>query len=225
MERYNTSLIAFLKDFIMEDRWTLLQERVAERSRHVTAVLEDIYQPQNASALLRTSDIFGFQDIHIIENKHRYEVNPKVEKGSSKWLDLHRYRGEGDNSPRCLDTLIEHGYTLVATSPHVDAYSPENLPLDKPIAILFGTEKDGLRADTMERCTHKLRIPMYGFTESLNLSVSAGIILNRLRTRLESAEVDFKLHTAAQEDVLLDWLRKSLKQASLLEERFKEIHS
>ena len=209
----------------MEDRWALLQETIARRSRHITAVLEDIYQPQNASALLRTSDIFGFQDIHIIENKFKYEVNPKVEKGSSKWLDMHRYRGKGDNSPRCIDTLLEKGYMLVATSPHVDAFTPDDIPLDKPLAILFGTEKEGLREDTMQRCHYKMHIPMYGFTESLNLSVSAGIIMNRLRTRLEDSEIDFKLGQTDQENVLLDWLRKSLKRASLLEARFKEMHS
>jgi len=222
---YSASLLEYLKEFILPERWELLQSRVSERTRHITVALEDIYQPQNASAILRSADCFGIQDVHIIENRNKYEINPKVEKGSHKWLTLHRYREkEQDNSPLCVDSLLKSGYSLIATSPHIKSMDLDSLPLDKPIVIFLGTEMKGLREDTMSRCHHTLRIPMYGFTESLNLSVSAGIIMNRLRSRLEASDMKFKLPMDQQEEVLLDWLRKSLKKAPLLEARFKEMY-
>lgn len=195
---------------VTQERAERFMEVVAQRTRHITVVLEDIYQPHNASAVIRSCDCFGIQDVHVIENRNKYRINPQVALGSTNWVDIHQYAEEEDNSPICLERLKASGYSIVASSPHVDAFSPEDLPLDRPIAILLGTEKDGLQEETMSAADMHLKIPMFGFTESFNISVSAALILQRLRTRLEEGALDFKLSTEEQEDLLRKWLEKHL---------------
>jgi tRNA (guanosine-2'-O-)-methyltransferase len=221
MESEPRGLIDFLKEHITPERWMLMQERVMWRSRYVTVAIENIYQPHNASAVLRTCDCFGFQDVHIIENENSYQINPQVEMGSSNWLDLSRYNQESYNSSACLDHLESRGYRLVATSPHSQAYTPEDIPLDRPLAIILGNEKDGLTQQTLERCSDHLRIPMYGFSESFNISVSAAIILSRLRQRLQESDIDFLLNATERDEILLSWLRNQLKRSDLIEGRYQ----
>ena len=192
------------------ERAERFKQVVAQRTRHITVVLEDIYQPHNASAVIRSCDCFGIQDVHIIENQNKYRINPQVALGSTNWVDIHQYAEKKNNSPKCLDALRAQGFTIVATSPHSDAYSPEDLPLEKPLAILLGTEKDGLQEETMSAADLHLKVPMYGFTESFNISVSAALILQRLRTRLEHSDLDFKLDRKEQEALLRKWLERHL---------------
>jgi tRNA (guanosine-2'-O-)-methyltransferase len=207
-------LILKLKEHATQDRWNLFQKVVHERTRHVTIALEDLYQPHNASAILRTCDCFGVQDVHIIENRNTYLVNPEVALGSSHWLSLFEHNAnEGDNSIGCLEYLKTAGYKTVATSPHVDGFTPEDLPLDKPVAILMGTEGKGLSEQMIEQSDYKLQIPMHGFTESFNISVSAAMILHRLTTRIRSEEIDFRLRPEEQEELLLKWLKKSIRNS------------
>ncbi len=223
MDMEHKGLIDYLKEHITAERWTLMNERVQLRSRYVTVAIENIYQPHNASAVLRTCDCFGFQDVHIIENEFRYRINPQVEMGSSNWLDLHRYNALSYNSPACLDHLEAQDYRLVATSPHSEAFTPEDIPIDRPLALILGNEKQGLTRETLERCSHHLRIPMYGFSESFNISVSAAIILSRLRQRLQESKLDFLINDAQKDEILLSWLRKQLKRSDLIEARYQEL--
>src|SRR5690606_12722901 len=103
---------------------------------------------------------------HVIENDHAYDINPKVVHGASKWLHIHKYFEEDFNSERCLRQLKSNGYLLVATSPKADSIPLHDLPLDRPIALMMGTEKHGLSDKAMEMADMLVTIPMVGFTES-----------------------------------------------------------
>ncbi|HNA34673.1 MAG TPA: RNA methyltransferase, partial [Flavobacteriales bacterium] len=182
-----------LATFVSDNKRALFDRIAPERTRHVTVVLEDIYQPHNASAVVRTCDLLGVQDIHIIENRNKYVMNPDVTLGSSKWTDMHRYRGDGDNSLKCAEHLQQAGYLIVATSPRPGSFTPHDIPLDKPLAFCFGTELTGLGPALMDRADLHMRIPMYGFTESYNISVSAAITLFTVMERLRAGGDHWRL--------------------------------
>jgi len=213
-------LLEYLLSFTTENKQELFSSKMLERTRHVTVVLEDIYQPQNASAVLRTADCFGIQDVHIIENTNLYEVNPRVVHGASKWINLHKYNEVHDNTTDCYQKLKAKGYKIVATSPHANSISLHDLPLDQPIAIVFGTEKLGLSSTALELADEHMFIPMYGFTESLNISVCAAICLEHIAHRLRQTQVDWQLSEDEKLDLSLEWAKNVLKDPTGLEKRY-----
>jgi tRNA (guanosine-2'-O-)-methyltransferase len=207
------TLINALKEHVTPERWNRFTSIVEERTRYITVVGEDIYQPHNMSAVLRTCDCFGIQDVHIIENRNAFEVNPEVSLGATQWLNIERYnKPDLENSQRCIRQLRSAGYAIVATSPHVDGYTAACLPLDRPVAILMGTEGRGLSDYLLEEADMKLRIPMYGFTESYNLSVSAAMIVHRLSESLRASDVAWQLTEKERLETLGQWLVKSIKK-------------
>ncbi|MFT3885868.1 MAG: RNA methyltransferase [Flavobacteriales bacterium] len=210
-----------LARFISDNKRALFDRIAPERTRHVTVVLEDIYQSHNASAVVRTCDLLGVQDIHIVENRNKYTINPDVTLGSSKWTDMHRYKGQGDNSRACVRALKEKGYRIVATSPRADAVTPHTIPLDAPMAFCFGTELTGLSDAMMAHADTWLRIPMYGFTESYNISVSAAITLFTVMERLRASDVRWRLDDADLIALKLEWARKVVHSAQHLEARLE----
>lgn len=220
----DTQLYDRLTAFITDNKRELFDRLAPLRTRHITAVLEDIYQPHNASAVVRTCDLLGVQDIHIIENRNKFTVNPDVTLGSSKWTDMHRWRGEGDNSARCLEHLKKAGYAVVVTSPRATDTTPDTIPLDKPLAFCFGTELTGASDVLMKNADILLRIPMYGFTESYNISVSAAITLYTVMERLRNSNVDWRLGATELAALKLDWARKVVHSANHLEQRFRDEH-
>jgi tRNA (guanosine-2'-O-)-methyltransferase len=213
-------LTAYLSQFITAERFNRFISVLSQRTQYLTVVLEDIYQPHNASAVLRTCDCFGIQDVHIIENRNKYEVNPDVALGASKWLSLKKYNGTTDNTLQCLAHLKANGYRLVATSPHQDDYSPETLPIDQPIALMFGTELEGLTPAALAMADHYLMIPMVGFTESLNISVSAAILLQHLAGRIRKSKHNWQLTDDVYEEILLSWLMSSISKSDSIARNF-----
>lgn len=213
-----------LATFVSDNKRALFDRIAPERTRHVTVVLEDIYQPHNASAVVRTCDLLGVQDIHIIENRNKYVMNPDVTLGSSKWTDMHRYRGDGDNSLTCAEHLQQAGYHIVATSPRPGSFTPHDIPLDKPLAFCFGTELTGLAPALMDRADLHMRIPMYGFTESYNISVSAAITLFTVMERLRAGGDHWRLPADELIALKLSWARKTVHSAAHLEERLRREH-
>ena len=212
----NHQIITSLQRFITPERFARFQEVLTKRTRFLTLVLEDLYQPHNASAVLRSCDCFGVQDVHIIETRNRYEVNPDVALGSAKWLSLYRYQGSSDNTRQCLLQLRKKGYRLVATTPHKDDHTPETLPLHEKTALLFGTELTGLTPEALEMADDFIRIPMVGFTESLNISVSVAILLQTLTSRLWSGTTQWQLTGNEAEEIMVQWLSQSVKGSEQL---------
>jgi tRNA (guanosine-2'-O-)-methyltransferase len=168
-------LLEYLYGFMSENKRELFDKVIADRTRHVTVALEDIFQPQNASAVLRTCDVFGIQDVHIIENENEYNVNPRVVHGASKWIDLHKYSEKENNTLDCINKLKAKGYKVYGTTPHTNDSLIQDIPLDNKVALMFGTEMTGLSDIAMDNVDGFVKIPMYGFTESLNISVSASL--------------------------------------------------
>jgi tRNA (guanosine-2'-O-)-methyltransferase len=176
-EPYDPGLADYLSRFVTPDRLERFGEVLAERTRYITVAVEDIYQPHNASAVLRTCDAFGIQDVHIIENRNIYRLNPSVELGTAQWLTLHRHRGPENNTEAAINHLRSTGYRIVATSPHARQQELEALDLNAgPVAVLFGTEKEGLSETALSLADEYVAIPMYGFVESFNISVSAALV-------------------------------------------------
>jgi len=214
-------LLNYFSGFVTKRRLDLFSQVLNKRTRYLTVVLEDIYQSQNASAVLRSCDCFGVQDVHIIENRNEYKINPDVTQGSNKWLSLMKYSEKDDNTLEVFENLREKGYRIVATSPHHKSASLEQFDLFKgKSAIVFGTELNGLSEIALDNADEYLFIPMYGFTESLNISVSAAIILNHLTSRLREADIGWELTNQEKMELKLNWLRQSIKRADLHEEEF-----
>ena len=215
-----SELITFLAQFVSEHKKNRIEEVLSKRTRYLTVVLEDIFKPHNASAVIRTADCLGIQDIHLIENENAYEVNPYVARGATKWVDLHQYNKECNNNTQvCLKTLRGKGYKIYATSP-TEGYKPEDIPLDEKIALVFGTEFSGISPTVLKEADGFLNIPMYGFTESYNISVSAAICMYSIMNRLYKSPVKWNLTEEEKNQIKLQWYRTVAPRYSQLEKQF-----
>ena len=213
-------LVAYLGGFVSANKREKIEWVLERRTRHLTVALEDVYQPHNASAVLRSCDCFVVQDVHIVEQRNAYRVNPDVALGASKWLSLIRYSGADDNGAACAAALKEKGYDLVAATPHRDECGVDDLEIERPLAVFFGTEEEGLAAATLARMDRYVTIPMFGFTESFNVSVSAALVLRELVGRLRTAAVDWRLDEREKLDLRLQWYRAVVRGSGLIERRY-----
>ncbi len=215
-------LIDHLAEFMTESRVQKFRDVLEWRTRHITVVLEDIYQPQNASAVVRTADCFGIQDVHVIENKNKYKVNPHVVLGAADWVDIHKYNSEENNTITCLTKLKDAGYKIIATTPHTDSYEISDLPINEKFALVFGTEKLGISDDVKAQADGFVKINMHGFTESFNISVSAALSMYELTKRLHSnSTIPWQLSDADKNELLLKWMKKSLVSSDLILKAYK----
>lgn len=213
-------LIDHMKNFVTENRYDLFLEKINFRTDYLTVVLEDIYQSQNASAVLRTCDCFGIQDVHIIENTNDYKINPDVALGSFKWLNLIKYNQRENNTLLAINELKKQGYRIIATTPHTNDVLLDDFDLNKGKSALFlGNELKGVSDIVMENADEYLRIPMYGFTESFNISVSAAIILHSLSDKLHKTNIDWHLNKEKQKSIILNWLKTTIKDYELIDRK------
>ena len=210
--------------YITRERKEKIEKNAAQRTRFITVVLEDIYQAHNISAVLRSCDCFGIQDIHVIEHKHRFEVHEEIAKGSAQWLSLHRYQGDqANNTERCFNELREQGYRIVATTPHKNDITIDALSLDQKVALVFGTEQHGLSSYALEHADAFVKIPMYGFTESFNISVAAAISLYELTKRLRASSLPWQLTDEEVIDLELSWLGSTTHRGEQIADRLKKV--
>lgn len=220
---YKNKLCAFYTSMKLEQRNELMLRVLRERTRYITVVLENIYQPHNASAVLRSCDCFGIQDVHIIENTYQYEFNPHVSLGAAQWLNLYRYNSLENNTPACIEELKTNGYRIVATTPSSIAVPIPDFDVSKgKFALLFGTEKFGLTPESIGLADESIRIPMYGFTESFNISVSVSLCLFHFTERIRSEKIKWNLSEEEQVDVLLQWFRNTTTNSDLIERKFQQ---
>ena len=217
-------LTEYLAGFATQNRLDRFEEVLSQRTRYLTVVLENIFQPHNASAVLRTMECFGIQDVHIIENDYEYRVNPEIALGAFQWLSLIRYNRLLDSGCDAVVNLRKKGYRIVAATPRPGAVSIKEFDLDKgPAAIFFGTELEGLSARILEQADECIRIPIYGFTESFNVSVSAAIIIHHLAEKLrESENIRWELSDEEKGLLRLEWLKRSVKHSDLIIKRYVE---
>ena len=184
-------------NIINDSKQEMFDRIAADRTRHITVVMENVRKDHNASAVLRTCDCFGIQDLHAIEKGKDYTIQREIARGAGNWVDLHSHTTGDFPEKECIQELKQKGYRIVATSPHAE-HTIFDLNLDQPLALVFGTERRGISETMKAECDELIQIPMYGFTESFNVSVSVAIILNTLRNRLEKSKLDWKLSPEEQ---------------------------
>jgi tRNA (guanosine-2'-O-)-methyltransferase len=218
---YREQLINYLESFVTERRLERLKEVLAERTNHLTVVLEDVYQTHNFSAVLRSADIFGVQNVHFIENRNTYKISEDVSMGSTQWLSIHRYQKGENNTNSCLQNLKQKGYKIVATSLHKNSVSLQELDIKQPIALVFGTELTGISKDVEEMADEFVKLPMYGFTESFNISVCAALCMYDLTGRIRREIPNYHISKEGQKDIYIDWLKTCVKKPDLLIKEFE----
>jgi tRNA (guanosine-2'-O-)-methyltransferase len=221
MTHKETLLTQHLSQFVSDHKKNFMERVLNERTRHLTIVLENIYQSQNASAALRTCECMGVQDVHIVENTAKYQLNIRVLKGSDKWLNLVRYRNKNvNNTETCFRNLRQNGYRIFVADPAPDGVSINELDVNDRVALLFGNELNGASAYALQHADGKIRIPMVGFTESLNISVSVAICLNAVLQKMKQLDHRVLLTQHEKDELKLSWLKKMVKRSDLLEREF-----
>lgn len=214
-------LLRQLESVITSRRSEKIDSVLENRTRYITVVLEDIYQSHNASAVLRTCDCFGIQDIHIIENRNKYQVNPDIALGSDKWLNICKYRNHEDNIMEAIKILRKKGYKIVATTLHDASVSFEEIDIsNQKSALFFGTELNGLSDRVYENADELIKIPMYGFTQSFNISVSVALILYKLTSQLRNSSLPWNLTQSEKTELKIKWIKQGIKMGDRIEDYF-----
>ncbi len=213
-------LTAYLEGFVTEKRKARLKQVLAERTGHMRIVLENVFQAHNTSAVLRSCDCFGIQHIHFIENNNHLKISEDVALGSSNWLSIHRHNQFQNNTIEALQSLKNQGYKIFATSPHKNDFALHELPVENKFALVFGTELEGISNDVAQTADAFVRIPMHGFTESFNISVSAAICMYELSRRVRENVQDYYLSEKEKSQVYFDWLKNTVQKSEALIENF-----
>lgn len=213
-------LCDYLQSFLTDERKERLNTVLQNRTRHFTVVLEDLFQTQNISAVMRTCECYGVQDVHIIEKENEFTIHSAISMGSNKWLTLHNYPNEPHNMEKCIQNLKSNGYSVVATLPAENSYFVQDLPIEQKTAFVFGTELTGISPELVAMCDKAVKIPMYGFTESFNISNSVAILLSNVVERLKRSDVDWALSQDEKEDLYYEWVRKSIRDVDMIIENY-----
>jgi len=217
MSKNKLALLEYLEGFISENRKNGFIRVLKNRTKHLTIAMEDVYQLHNTSAVMRSCEVFGIQELNVIEQRFGKRIDKEIALGAEKWVDINRFSSIQD----CLDNLRSQGYQIIATTPHNNSCMIDEFDITKKSAIFFGTEKLGLSEEIMQQADGFLKIPMVGFTESLNISVSAAIVIQDLTNRLRKSDVNWQLTDEEFLDKRLDWTRKSIKDIEFVESRFE----
>ena len=221
MNRLTNKLIKHLKKFAVRERQELFATKIQERTQHLTIALENIFQARNISASIRSADCFGIQDVHVIENDNIFNDDPEVSMGAEKWVTIKRHNKKKRNTIKAITDLRSKGYEIIATTPHNADCDLYDLDISKKkIALFFGSEVKGCSQETLKLADKKIRIPMYGFTESYNISVSVSLCLQHLTYKMRRSKINWKLTKHQKNKIMLQWLRNSIKSSKEIEERY-----
>lgn len=216
-----STLLTYLENFITEARKNRFSEILSNRTNHFTVAIEDVFQMHNTSAVVRSCEVFGVQQAHLIEERYGKRLDAKIAMGAQKWVDTFRY----ESTQSCIDSLHEKGYQIVATTPHTEAHFLSDFDISKKSAFFFGTEKDGLSRLVLDQADTYLKIPMVGFTESLNISVCVAIILQQLTEKLRKSAISWQLSEEEKTAIRIEWTKKSIRSVDDVLKRFYETHT
>lgn len=215
---FDIKYLKYLETIITENRREKFLNILSQRTRHFTVAIEDVFQLHNASAVMRSCEVFGVQELNVVEEKYGKTIDKEIAMGAQKWVDVERF----NTVTTCIDTLKAKGYRIIATSPHEDSCLMDDFDITQPAALFFGTERLGLSEEVLSRADGFLKIPMCGFTESLNISSSAAIILQNLTSRLRKSDVKWQLSEDEVIEKRIDWARKSIKDIDYITQRYME---
>lgn len=206
----------FLEGFVTPERREKFIKILGQRTNHFTVVVEDVFQLHNTSAVMRSCEVFGIQNLHVVEQRFGKSIDKEIAMGAQKWVDVNRHGSIGE----AIASVREKGYKIIATTPHRDDCTLDEFDIQSPAAIFFGTEKEGLSPEVLSQADGFLKIPMVGFTESLNISVSAAIILQNLTSRLRKSDINWKLSPQEILEKRLHWMKMSIKDIQAIEARY-----
>jgi tRNA (guanosine-2'-O-)-methyltransferase len=212
----NTALLEHLESYLTPSRREKFKRVLAQRTMHFTVATEDVYQLHNTSAVIRSCDVFGIQEVSIVEEQNTKRIDREIAMGAQKWVDLNRY----NSVKSCITDLKAKGYQIVATTPHTNDCDLEDFDVSKKSCFFFGRETEGLSQEVLNAADVFLKIPMVGFTESLNISVSAAIILQHVTSKLKQTDINWQLTAPQLFDKRLDWCKKTIKSFEAIVERF-----
>jgi tRNA (guanosine-2'-O-)-methyltransferase len=218
MDAKKQELLHYLEGFITENRKEGFLRVLQNRTKHFTIAMEDIFQLHNTSAVMRSCEVFGIQELNVIEQKFGKRIDTEIAMGAQKWVDVFRF----NSVQSCMDEMRSKGYQIIATTPHDESCFLHEFDISKPAALFFGTERDGLSQEVLDQADGFLKIPMVGYTESLNISVSAAIIIQDITTRLRQSAINWHLTEDEILEKRLDWTRKTIKDIEFIERKYLE---
>lgn len=213
---FDYELLNYLEGFLTDTRKERFLKVLQSRTKHFTIAIEDVFQLHNTSAVMRSCEVFGIQELNVVEERFGKRIDAEIAMGAQKWVDVNRF----DSIQNCINAKKEQGYQIIATTPHNDSCMLHEFDITKPSAIFFGTEKEGLSQEVIDQADGFIKIPMVGFTESLNISVSAAIIIQDVTNRLRQSDINWQLNEQEILEKRLDWARNSIKDIKRIEERF-----
>lgn len=179
IERHGADAVCTaLLPMLTPERVARIDAVLAARLQSVVTIVEDTYDPHNAAATIRTTEALGLHQLHVLEPGSRFGIAGGVTRGSHKWIELVRWK----DPVACVQALQARGFRVYATLPGAP-HTVEDVDVGSPIAVAFGNEHAGLADATIAACDGALGVPMFGFTESFNLSVTVGIAMSRLANR------------------------------------------
>lgn len=221
MTTINSELIRHLSQFVVEERLQLFEKKIQDRTQYITVVLENIFQSRNIAASIRSADCFGIQDVHIVENENIFNNDSEVSMGAEKWVTINRNKQEKNNTIQTIQYLKSKGYQIIATTPHNTDCDLYDININQgKIALFFGSEVKGCSKEMLERADKKIKIPIYGFTESYNVSVSVALCLQHLTYNMRQSNVKWQLPTSQAEQVMTQWLTNSIKAGAKIKEDY-----
>lgn len=212
------NLLEHLETFLTASRNEKMCEVLSQRTKHFTVATEDVYQLHNTSAVIRTCDVFGIQEVQIVEERNTKRIDREIAMGAQKWVDLNRF----NTVAACIADLKDKGYQIIATTPHIGDVLLHEFDVSKKACFFFGRETEGLSQEVLGEADGFLKIPMVGFTESLNISVSAAIILQHVTTKLKQSSVAWQMSEEEKLQKRMDWIKKSVKNYDAIVTRFYE---
>ncbi|MEZ4404185.1 MAG: RNA methyltransferase [Kofleriaceae bacterium] len=172
------AVLAALAPMLTADRVARIDAVLAARLASVVGVVEDVYDPFNGAAVIRTSEALGLAGLHVIETGLRFQAAKGITRGCHRWMAIERWA----TAPACVDALHARGFRVFATAPGA-THTIDTVDVAAPIAVVFGNEHAGLPPATVAACDGTIALPMHGFTQSFNLSVSAALALAQLASR------------------------------------------
>ncbi len=210
------NLLLHLESYLTKNRLEKFKKVLSQRTKHFTVATEDVYQLHNTSAVIRSCDVFGIQEVNIVEEVNTKRIDREIAMGAQKWVDLNRFH----SVKSCITDLKQKGYQIVATTPHECDTNLKDFDVNPKSCFFFGRETEGLSEEVLSAADCYLKIPMVGFTESLNISVSAAIILQHVTSKLKQTNINWQLTENEQLEKRLDWCKKTIKSYNAITERF-----
>lgn len=218
-EEWLRERLDYLTKFITDERREVLQRTVDSRTHYMRILTENMFHPQNASAIMRHCEAFGIQQIHTVEDRCKFDPSVNIVRGTQKWVDVEHH----DTTAEALATLKAEGYRIVATTPHRCSATPETFDVTKgKFALVFGTEHAGISDEVIAAADDFLMIPMCGMVESLNVSASAAILIYMLSERIRQTVDDWQLTEEQKLKLLTRWTMSSVRDYERILRRAEE---